>query len=81
MGVPWDGQPTASAKLVDLSLNCRGLFLLDEPDGTSAGGGFGLPQFGDGRNPSAAYLSASAAITDRLTMDPSPSCLSRSWQA
>jgi hypothetical protein len=64
MGLPWDGQPTASAKLVDLSLNCRGLFLLNEPDGTW------VPQFGDGRSLSAPYLSACAAITDRLIMDP-----------
>ena len=31
---------------------------------------FSLPQFGDGRNPWAPYLSACAVITDRLIMDP-----------
>ena len=63
-------KPTASVKLVDLSSNCRGLFLLNKPDGTWAGGDFDLPCFGDGWNPSAPYLSVRAAITDRLIMDP-----------
>ena len=31
---------------------------------------FSLPQFGDGQNPWAPYLTARATITDRLTMDP-----------